>query len=353
MNFRGAAKRRQDGDLIDALALVPGVEIAALQAIMDIESPESGFVDGRPSVLFERHIFWRELGDSPERKRAADQNLAYPRWHMLPYPKNTAGVYREIEAACAIDETAALRSTSWGLGQIMGSEHLEAGYQTPQAMVAAFCEGEREQIFGMVNLIKARHLDKALIDRDWVHFARSYNGTGEAQNQYHQRLEAAYHRRKNGWKPGPVWFGLQENLKVLKLYDGAIDGLMGPITRGAIQQFQKTHSLLADGSPSPDTLLAIEAAVVAMKSPTLPVQPPRPVQPAPPPVQALPLPPAPHVEAIAPGMVGGLFGRAFGLDAWQAIAVGAGIAALVYLGFYLVRRARRMRRTKNGEIING
>lgn len=272
MNFKGASQPLGPDDFSACLKVIPGVEEAALRSVIDTETAGSGFDHaGRPAVLFERHLFWAELGPGAKRATAAAQNLAYPTWGTLPYPKSSDGVYAEIRAACLIDENAALRSTSWGLGQILGRECLEAGFQTAKAMVLAFMDGEGAQLQGMVKLIKARKLDIALVSHDWETFARSYNGSGFRKNHYDTKLADAYLRwtRRLAAGPAPVAPVADERLRVVQgslkqlgLYEGQLDGLNGPLTQAALSRFQAGQPHLAvTGKADQQTEAALTAAV--------------------------------------------------------------------------------------------
>jgi len=195
MNFIGSGTKLQDGD-IAAIAAELGVEEAALRAVLSVETGGSGFDHlNRPKALFERHIFFRELKSKLDKQQhAVDEKLAYPKWGMLPYPKGSDAVYDEIERAMAIDEDAALRSTSWGLGQIMGLNYSAAGCASVQDMVELAVESEAEQLRQMVNFIKSNGILPKLAAKDWAGFARSYNGPGYETNQYDKKLEIAYNK---------------------------------------------------------------------------------------------------------------------------------------------------------------
>lgn len=140
-------------------------------------------------MLFEPHIFYRELKGF-EREKAVKLGLAYPKWRRN-YPKDS---YPRLEAALGINVDAALRSCSWGLGQVMGFNCNLAGYPTATTMVEAFKKGEAEQLRGMVTFIKNTGLDRALRNHDWRAFAKGYNGAGYATHGYNTRLAAAYQR---------------------------------------------------------------------------------------------------------------------------------------------------------------
>lgn len=190
IDFHGAAKKLADIDLPRIGALI-GVGEDEIHAILDVESSGSGFdAQGRPKALYEPHLAFRFAGDNV-RGRLINAGLAYPRWGEHPYPKDS---YARILVAQSIDETVALKATSWGLGQILGSNHKAAGYDTPQAMVLAFCASEAAQLEGVVNFIKANGLADELKRHDWAGLARGYNGPAFAKNNYHTKLSAAFRK---------------------------------------------------------------------------------------------------------------------------------------------------------------
>lgn len=196
INFHGAAKRLEDLDL-PRIGERIGVGEDEIHAVLAVESRGSGFdKHGRPLILFEPHIFDRNL---PKEKRAKarittvridDKNwsLSYPSWQR-GYPSDS---YPRLLKAMEIDETAALKSASWGLGQVLGDNFKAAGYTTVQAMVQACTEDEEHHLEQMINFIKANHLDDELRRHDWRAFARGYNGPGYEKNNYHTRLAAAF-----------------------------------------------------------------------------------------------------------------------------------------------------------------
>lgn len=201
-NFKGAAHRLDDYDL-PRIGHKIGVGEDELHAFMEVEARGSGFdVQGRPAMLFEPHLFWRELGNTSKRALAVTQGLAYKDWDPGKYPKDS---YPRLILAIAIDETAAFRSASWGLGQILGSNHKEAGFATPQAMVRAFMLDEQTHLEAMVNFLIANKLDDDLRAHQWVPLARGYNGPGHAKHNYAGRLAAAFAKwqriKDTKWSP--------------------------------------------------------------------------------------------------------------------------------------------------------
>jgi len=188
--FKGAAKRLDDLDLPKLGALI-GVGEDEIHAFLDVETRGHGFDDqGRPIILFEPHVFYRNLkGDA--RDAAVRQELAYPKWGEKPYPKDS---YPRLRAACEIDETAALKSASWGLGQVLGENYAAAGFTTPQAMVQGMMDDEEVQLLAAVNFIKHEELEGHLRRHEWAAFALGYNGKGYKVNEYDTKLADAYRK---------------------------------------------------------------------------------------------------------------------------------------------------------------
>lgn len=187
MNFKGRAERLKDTDLPMHGHKI-GVGEDEIHAVLDVECRGSGFdAQGRPAMLFEPHIFYRELSPS-QRDIAVRRGLARKRWKR-DYPKDS---YPRLARAMAINENAALRSASWGLGQVMGFNCELAGYPTAKDMVFAFMESEGNQLGGMITFIKNAGLDDELRAHDWHGFARGYNGKSYASHGYHTKLARAY-----------------------------------------------------------------------------------------------------------------------------------------------------------------
>jgi hypothetical protein len=95
----------------------------------------------------------------------------------------------------AIDERAALRSCSWGLGQVMGFNHGLCGFADVQPFVRAMLISEGAQLYAMARFIVSKDLHDELRERDWSGFARSYNGASFAKHGYHTKLKRAYEDR--------------------------------------------------------------------------------------------------------------------------------------------------------------
>jgi hypothetical protein len=202
--FRGAAKRLDDLDL-PRLGARLGVGEDEIHAFLDVETRGHGFdAKGRPIILFEPHIFYRQLPKAA-RAKAVNAGLAYSRQGEKPYPADS---YPRLIAAMKIDEDAALKSASWGLGQVLGVNYKDAGYPTVQQFVMAMMDDEEKQLEASVNFILANKLDDELRAHDWAGFAKGYNGSGYAKNRYDAKLADAFRKwsriKDTPWQPVPV-----------------------------------------------------------------------------------------------------------------------------------------------------
>lgn len=187
-NFKGKAKRLDAWDY-GRIGRILNLSEDHVRAVVEVEAAGSGFdAQGRPKILFEPHIFYRELGEQ-KRAVAFNQGLAYPKWGASPYPKDS---YPRLFAAVKIDRPAALRSTSWGLGQIMGFNHKAAGFVNVEAMVDAMLDDEEKHLEAMIRFIGSEGLDDELRRGEWAAFARVYNGPKYAAHCYHTKLAAAF-----------------------------------------------------------------------------------------------------------------------------------------------------------------
>jgi len=69
------------------------VETETIKAVAEVESSGDGFLaSGHPKILFEPHVFWKELkkrGVNPT-LIAGSSDILYEKWGSLPYGKNSA-----------------------------------------------------------------------------------------------------------------------------------------------------------------------------------------------------------------------------------------------------------------------
>ncbi|CAN2533115.1 hypothetical+protein [Methylocapsa aurea] len=203
-SFAGMARHITEADIVQAARWI-GCEVAALHAVMSVESRGSGFDGrGRPVILFEPHVFYRQLAKLPSStydaclNRAVLAGLAYAKWRKGNYPGGSAleqsdGNYDRLSRAIAIHEECAYRAISIGMGQVLGENFEAAGAVSAREMFAAAKESEAAQLSHMLGYIKAARLDDDIRARNWETFARGYNGTGQVV-MYADKLSAEYRK---------------------------------------------------------------------------------------------------------------------------------------------------------------
>lgn len=174
-----------------------GVEAAALAAIVAVESggQVTARVNGReePLIRFEGHWFDRRLAGTM-REQARRLGLASPRAGAVKNPISQAARWGLLGRAIDIDRAAALESTSWGIGQVMGGNWKMLGYESVEALVAEARSGPAGQLRLMANFLVSAGIVPALRRREWKAVARVYNGPAFAANAYDQKLASAYTR---------------------------------------------------------------------------------------------------------------------------------------------------------------
>jgi len=179
---------------IKTTALAFDVPAAHVDAVRQVEAAGSGFLlnepmPARPKILFEGHWFYRLTPVLVSRVRP---DLSHPK----KYYKGGSAEWGRLRDAFQYDAHNALKSASWGLGQVMGFNYELAGCETVEDMVVEAFSGEPAQFMHMMNYIDKKDLLPALRRGDWREFARGYNGPGYAQNNYHTRLAGAAKRSK-------------------------------------------------------------------------------------------------------------------------------------------------------------
>jgi len=182
---------------IEKAAKTLGLEPCALSAVCQVEADGDGFLpDGRPKILFEGHVFWKELkkvGIAPEQYAASNANILYPKWTKAHY-QGGAKEYDRLNRAKRIHEDAALKSASWGAFQIMGFNYAVCGCGSVQEFVEAMHGGYAGQLEMLGGFLKANNLIRHLNSRNWAAFARGYNGSGYTVNSYDVNLRQAYEK---------------------------------------------------------------------------------------------------------------------------------------------------------------
>jgi hypothetical protein len=164
-----------------------GCTTKQIRAVAAVESGGAAYdKNGRPKILFERHLFHRQTGG---------------KWSPSSFSDPKSGGYSEdswakLGTACAKDPDAAFGSCSWGKFQVLGLHWSKLGYAGPYELAFSTVadEGEHYELlaryieaFGLVEELRALSRDPD----DCRAFASGYNGSGYEKYAYHTKLAAA------------------------------------------------------------------------------------------------------------------------------------------------------------------
>lgn len=155
-----------------------GLDVKLLKTVVIVEASGAGFdaKTGLIKIQFEPAWFER-----------------FTRTKILNGVELQKAEYEAFNKAYAINREAAMRATSWGLGQVMGFNHKEAGYKSVGEMVDAFRVSEYYQVRGMLKFIANNSkMFKALKTKDWATFAKLYNGKNYEKLGYDKKLNETF-----------------------------------------------------------------------------------------------------------------------------------------------------------------
>jgi peptidoglycan hydrolase-like protein with peptidoglycan-binding domain len=251
------------------------IDAATLWAMLHVETGGCGyFASRRPQILFERHIF-SKLTHGVWDATAPDVSNPQPG----SYGAAGDSQYTRLGKAFSLNpddpadpsiptdtRTAALKSASWGLGQVLGDNATSVGFASVVDMVTAMAASEDGQLQAVVGFILKNHLQTALQKQDWAAYAERYNGSGYAKNQYDTRLAQAYALYQDASKIPDLTVRAGQLLLFLHGFNpSGIDGSVGANTLTALHRFQSQQQL--------DLTTGIDANVVATLTAALPPAP--------------------------------------------------------------------------------
>lgn len=181
----------------------------SLLAFLQVESGNSPFMGGLLTIRFEVHIFKRELNNDSlfaKHFRFVPGNYSEQYWRPSenePW-RNAHGLMNErhelLRFARSLNDTAALRSTGMGLGQVMGSNFQRVGFASPQVMFKLMSDphfGANAQLIAFINYILSdSRLEDAIQRRDWFTAVQLYNGIGQ-EAYYSSMLTGALNKLDN------------------------------------------------------------------------------------------------------------------------------------------------------------
>lgn len=194
------------GELL-RMSLPEGFPYPVALAVFVVESNGLPFgIDNKPLIRVEMHVFYRLWGKFNE--KAFNDYLYFNRSEPVKdhkYRNNVAGPFVQLHTGDQAREwecldiiatkfgqmaaEQAMRSTSYGMGQIMGFHYPTLGYNSAGEMMLAN-HSLATQIANFVDfLIMNPKLKTAALAKDWYTFGKIYNGNG---NVYGARLKTAY-----------------------------------------------------------------------------------------------------------------------------------------------------------------
>lgn len=181
------------GGLLAVLANELRLDPVVVTAVLATESGGTAFgPDGRMAIRFESHVFHNYWGAAnPERfaqhfRFNPDRIWQDHEWRPAPtapwqpFHGDLAAEWQVLTFAAGLDEGAAKQSISMGAPQIMGLNFAGLGYESVQAMFAAFTASETSQIIGFFDFVQSKSGIRALQKGDYHAFAEVYNGPGQA-----------------------------------------------------------------------------------------------------------------------------------------------------------------------------
>lgn len=196
---------------IEEIAASLECDPVALRAVLQVETagPGKGFVGvyvkqngavdmlEHPVVLFERHVFARETDRRyfrrhPDLCHPTPGGYARGASRQIRQEMEVRRLYKAIE----LDRTAALRSASWGLPQIMGFNYELCECNSVEEFVERMKINELEQVKLFAAFLRQRDLVGLLRTQSWEQFAEAYNGPAYRKNDYHGKLRRAYEQIK-------------------------------------------------------------------------------------------------------------------------------------------------------------
>lgn len=180
-----------------AAELGHGVTVKHMRASKKVEAPRGAFDDdGRPSILYERHVFARNT--TPKGRF----NAKHPSLSAVSgYGRGGYGAfsaqYGKLERAYALDPEAAFEGCSWGAFQVLGENAVALGYKSARDMACELAKSEAAHLDSYVRFIKVNGLAAKLGrcragDPDsCVPFVEVYNGAGFRAFAYHVKFAEA------------------------------------------------------------------------------------------------------------------------------------------------------------------
>jgi hypothetical protein len=188
------------GGLLAAIAQKMNFDPAIAVAILAQESGGQPYgPDGRLIIRFENHLFYEYWGKRNQNTYNNHFRSGTPIWTGHQWRPRANGAWQDCHTsqsvewdvltfASKLDDTAAKKSISMGLPQVLGSNFGILGFASVQDMFNAFVADERNQVVAFFDFLQGNgsRATNALRTRDFRTIASIYNGAGNAD--YYGRL---------------------------------------------------------------------------------------------------------------------------------------------------------------------
>ncbi len=196
------------GGLLGRFAKEAAIGVPPLLAVWHVESAGARFQRGRPILRFETHKFFESWGTGNQSlfdrhfQFGGRAGVAGRPWEQHRFRSGPAAEWirfhgdqhTEYEvfhlASRLAGREPACRSASFGGPQIMGFNHGVIGYASAVALFEAFARSERWQVCGFFDFCRAKDLLEAIKRQQWLEFATTYNGAGNAASYQAKLIEA-------------------------------------------------------------------------------------------------------------------------------------------------------------------
>jgi peptidoglycan hydrolase-like protein with peptidoglycan-binding domain len=238
---RSAAER-----IAIALACDPNFVLA----VADVESGgRSDLPDGRPQILFEAQWFHKFTGGLHD---ATHPTISSPSWNKALY-RGGAAEYERLAEAEALNHTAALKSASWGLFQIMGFNFDRCDFSNVDDFVAFLRGPDNNDMEAFIRFVKAdARMLHAMQVMDSFTFALLYNGPGQP-DYYKGKIDASM----AAFAAGADVHQVNDIAAIQAKLGVPVDGTWGKVTHAAVIAFQCRQGLTPDGIVGPQTRAAL------------------------------------------------------------------------------------------------
>lgn len=171
-----------------------GVSSAILKAIHEVETSGKSYLsEGYPCLLFEAHLFYKQLGKKADTLLPGNSDILSKTWNRSLYKGGVKEVSR-INKAFLISPEAAIKSASWGAFQILG---VNSGSMGVYEFYRKMWTSEVGQLEVLGNFLKTSGIIPYMKSLNFREIARRYNGPGYESNNYHIKLQRAYQKYKS------------------------------------------------------------------------------------------------------------------------------------------------------------